>query len=41
MILNGSLKWDEFAKDKWFWQCPSAKELIILKEWVEPKKENK
>lgn len=41
MILNSSLKWGVFAKDKWFWQCPSAKELIILKEWVEPKKENK
>lgn len=41
MILNGSLKWDEFAKDKWFWQCPTVKDLIILKEWVEPKTENK
>lgn len=41
MILNGSLKWDEFAKDKWFWQSPTVKELIILKEWIEPKSENK
>lgn len=41
MILNGSLKWDEFAKDKWFWQSPNVKDLIILKEWVEPKTENK
>ena len=40
-ILNGSLKWDEFAKDKWFWQSPNVKDLIILKEWVEPKTENK
>ncbi len=40
MILNGSLKWDEFAKDKWFWQSPNVKDLIILKEWVEPKIEN-
>lgn len=41
MILNGSLKWNEFAKDKWFWQSPNVKDLIILKEWVEPKTENK
>ena len=41
MILNGSLKWDEFAKDKWFWQSPNVKDLIILKEWVEPKTEIK
>lgn len=41
MILNGSLKWDEFAKNKWFWQSPNVKDLIILKEWVEPKTENK
>lgn len=40
MILNGSLRWDEFAKDKWFWQSPNVKDLIILKEWVEPKIEN-
>lgn len=36
MILNGSLIWDEIAKGKWFWQSPEVKELIILKEWVEP-----
>lgn len=41
MILNGSLKWDEFAKDKWFWQSPNVKDLIILKEWIETKTENK
>lgn len=41
MILNGSLKWDEFAKDKWFWQSPNVKDLIILKAWIEPKIENK
>lgn len=37
MILNGSLVWNGFAKNKWFWQSPEAKELIILKEWIEPK----
>ncbi len=37
MILNDSLKWDSFAKDKWYWQSPIVKELILLREWVEPK----
>lgn len=41
MVLNGSLKWDGFAKDKWFWQSPNVKDLIILKDWIEPKTENK
>ena len=36
MTLNGSLKWDDFAKNKWFWQSPDVKELIILKKWIEP-----
>ncbi|GAY30612.1 hypothetical protein [Prevotella sp. MGM2] len=36
VILNGSLQWDKFAKDKWFWQSPNVKELVILKEWIEP-----
>lgn len=35
-ILNGSLIWDNFAKGKWFWQSPNIKELVILKEWIEP-----
>ncbi|WP_373123611.1 hypothetical protein [Bacteroides caccae] len=39
-IMTGILKWDDFAKDKWFWQSPEHKDLIILKDWVEPKKEN-
>lgn len=38
-ILTGILKWDDFAKDLWFWQSPEHKELILLKEWIEPKKE--
>ncbi|MCM1140195.1 MAG: hypothetical protein NC453_16640 [Muribaculum sp.] len=33
-ILNGSLKWDEFAKDKWFWQSKKYPTLIILKQWI-------
>lgn len=32
-IITGSLKWEEFAEDKWFWQSPNHKDLIILKEW--------
>lgn len=34
LILNGSLVWDEFAKDKWFWQSPNYPSLIILKKWI-------
>ena len=39
-IMTGTLNWDDFAKDKWFWQSPYHKDLIMLKDWVEPKKEN-
>ena len=39
-IMTGTLKCDDFAKDKWFWQSPYHKDLIMLKDWVEPKKEN-
>lgn len=37
VILNESLKWDDFAKDLWFWQSPENKDLILLREWVEIK----
>lgn len=40
-ILTGTLKWDDFAKDKWFWQSPEHKALVILKEWIEPTNNNK
>lgn len=33
-IINGSLVWDEFAKDKWFWQSPNYDKLILLKNWI-------
>lgn len=36
VILNGSLKWDDFAKGLWFWQSPENKDLILLREWIEP-----
>lgn len=35
VILNGDLKWDEFAKDYWFWQSKKHPSLIILKQWIE------
>lgn len=34
-ILNDDLKWDEFAKDKWFWQSKKYPSLVILKQWIE------
>ncbi len=40
VIINGSLKWDTFAKGLWFWQSPENKDLILLKEWIEPQNKN-
>lgn len=40
VILNGSLKWDNFAKGLWFWQSPENKDLILLREWIEPQNMN-
>jgi hypothetical protein len=37
MIVNGQLIWDEEIMGKWFWQCPSDPDLIILRSWVEGK----
>lgn len=33
-ILQNKLAWDDFAKDKWFWQSPNEPSLIILKKWI-------
>ena len=33
-IMNGDLVWDEFAKDKWFWQSSTQPSLVILKQWI-------
>lgn len=33
-IINKILVWDEFAKNKWFWQSPNEPSLIILKQWI-------
>lgn len=32
-ILQNALKWDDFAKDLWFWQSPSLPSLVLLKKW--------
>ena len=40
VILNGSLKWADFAKGLWFWQSPENKDLILLREWIEPQNTN-
>lgn len=37
MILIGDFVWDEEIHGKWFYQCPSDPDLIILRSWVEGK----
>lgn len=37
MILNNSLKWEEFASDKWFYKSPNTEGFIILKTWITTK----
>ncbi len=32
-ILQGSLKWEDFATGTWFWQSPNHPSLILLKKW--------
>ena len=34
-ILNG-LTWDSETMGKWFWQSKTDKDLVILRNWVEP-----
>lgn len=34
-ILNG-LEWVPETMGKWFWQCGNDKDLVILRQWVEP-----
>ena len=34
-IITGTLKWEE-SWGKWFWQSEHDKDLVILREWVEP-----
>lgn len=36
-VCSGKLKWhDEWGS--WFYQSPKDKDFVILKEWIEPKK---
>lgn len=34
-ILSG-LKWNPETMGRWFWQSPTDKDLVILRQWVEP-----
>lgn len=34
-ILNG-LRWDPETMGRWFWQSKKDKDLVILRQWVEP-----
>lgn len=36
-ILSGDFVWNEETMGKWFYQCPSDPDLIILRSWVEGK----
>ncbi|MGN1173635.1 MAG: hypothetical protein ACI4SO_07595 [Muribaculaceae bacterium] len=38
-ICRGWLYWDEETMGNWFWQSNRHKTLIILRDWVEPKRE--
>jgi hypothetical protein len=37
MIVDGCFVWNEELHGKWFYQCPSDADLIILRSWVEGK----
>ena len=36
-ILSRDFVWDEELMGKWFYQCPSDPDLIILRSWVDGK----
>lgn len=36
-IIQGNLTWQK-EWGSWFWQSPADKDLIILRDWVEPNK---
>lgn len=38
-IRSGSLKWND-CWGSWFWQSQKDKDLVILRQWVEPKNED-
>lgn len=33
-LIHGSLRWDDFAPDMWFWQSLNYPSLILLRKWV-------
>ena len=35
-IVLGVFVWDEERMGKWFWQSEEDKDLVILRQWVEP-----
>lgn len=37
MIIDGYFVWNEELHGKWFYQCPSDPDLVILRSWVEGK----
>jgi hypothetical protein len=37
MIVDGYFVWNEELHGKWFYQCPSDPDLIILRSWIEGK----
>lgn len=39
-IVLGLFVWDEQTMGKWFWQSSNDKDLVILRDWVEPKRED-
>ncbi len=34
--LLGGFRWRPETMGRWFWQCKTDKDLVILREWVEP-----
>lgn len=38
MLFDGQLQWQS-KWGSWFWQSPNDKDLIILRQWVEPRQE--
>lgn len=37
-ILMNHLKWEDLTEEKWFYQSPNDKDLIILRSWIEGRK---
>ncbi len=38
-IIQG-FNWNAETMGNWFWQCSTDKDLVILREWVEPKNQS-